>query len=67
MNNIELSIVIPCYNSEKTISVLVEEIIRNISSKQLNYEVILINDYSKDSTLDKIRLLSKKIHSSNRD
>lgn len=44
-----ISFVIPCYNSEKTIEFVVNEISKKMSEmKEYNYEIILVNDYSKD-------------------
>ena len=41
------SIVIPVFNSEKILPILIEKIKENIKS---NYEIILINDFSKDES-----------------
>lgn len=47
----KLSFVIPCYNSEKTIVSVVEEIQKIMNEHvDFEYEVILVNDYSKDNT-----------------
>lgn len=43
----EISFVIPCYNSEKTIGKVIEEI--KSSAKEKNYEIICVNDGSKDN------------------
>ncbi|MCF8295985.1 MAG: glycosyltransferase family 2 protein [Saprospiraceae bacterium] len=59
-NDIELSIVIPCFNSEKTIINLIESIVDEIALVIRDFEIILVNDCSVDGTLSKIRLLSKK-------
>lgn len=57
----KLSIVIPCYNSEKMISQVVERIIQTISEKQeYDYEIILVNDGSKDQTWEVIQRLAKE-------
>ena len=58
-NNILLSIIIPVYNSEKTISLVVSKIIDNISDKY-NYETILVNDNSSDNSYLECINLSKK-------
>lgn len=56
----KISFVIPCYNSEKTIEKVVEEIISTIDQKnQDEYEIILVNDCSKDNVWDKIKILAK--------
>ncbi len=47
----KLSFVIPCYNSEKTIKDVVNSIKKELESKYLSdYEIILVNDFSKDNT-----------------
>ena len=43
-----LSIVIPVFNSEEIISTLVDEISKQIKSYNLKIEIILVNDFSKD-------------------
>lgn len=47
-----VSFVIPCYNSTKTIPIVVEEIIETMRTKmcQYDYEIILVNDCSPDGT-----------------
>ena len=44
------SIVIPLYNEEKNIVILINEIINNL--KNIEYEIILVNDASTDRTLE---------------
>ena len=44
------SIVIPVYNSEKTIGVLIEELIKFFSNYSDRYEIICINDCSTDDS-----------------
>jgi glycosyltransferase involved in cell wall biosynthesis len=51
MNTPIISIIIPAYNSEKTIKRTVESILNQSFS---NFELIIINDGSNDSTLDVI-------------
>ncbi len=56
MNDIELSIVIPVYNS----SSIIEELYKQIAlAVKLPYEIIFVNDCSKDDSWQKIILLSK--------
>ena len=45
----KISIVIPVYNAELTISKLVNQLISDIAAHN-NLEIILVNDYSKDNT-----------------
>ena len=55
----KLSFVVPCYNSEKTIKIVVEEIISLVYHKY-SYEIILVNDNSNDKTFDVIKGLCAK-------
>lgn len=54
-----ISFVIPCYGSEKTIEDVVCEVKDTIGKrKNLDYEIILVNDNSPDRVLEKIKLLA---------
>tara|TARA_A100001234_G_scaffold181014_1_gene163662 strand:- start:627 stop:1403 length:777 start_codon:yes stop_codon:yes gene_type:complete len=55
----DLSIIIPVYNSSSIIKKLIKEISINIR-KQIKYEIILINDSSLDNSWEIIKNLSKK-------
>lgn len=52
-----VSIIIPCYNCEKTVERCVNSILKNTYKE---YEIICINDGSKDGTLKKLKVLNKK-------
>lgn len=58
----KISFVIPCYYSEKTLVSVVEELLHVMSEsmKGYSYEVIMINDGSKDKTFDVIKQLCCK-------
>jgi polyisoprenyl-phosphate glycosyltransferase len=54
--NTYISFVIPCYNSSKSLKIVTDEILDvMIENSILNYEIILINDNSTDSTLELIK------------
>lgn len=55
-----ISIVIPVYNSEKIIPKLCKLIHEEMKSQKLVYELILVNDCSKDNSEYAIKSLSKK-------
>lgn len=61
----KISFVIPCYNSEKTIGVVVDEIIETVTKNgNYDYEIILVNDSSPDNVFNTIAKLcqnNKKI------
>jgi glycosyltransferase involved in cell wall biosynthesis len=50
-----LSIIVPCYNYEKYIIDNIKKIINKIEKYEINYEIIIINDGSKDNTRKKIQ------------
>ena len=60
---VQLSIVIPVYNQEKSVSAALERIGRVIESTGLSYELIVVNDGSRDGTMTAIR--SQASHNSN--
>lgn len=57
----KISFVIPCYNSSKTIGVVVDEIKEKmISLNKYEYEIVLVNDCSPDDTFAVIRKLCEE-------
>lgn len=61
MDNKKISLIIPCYNEEETLPIIYREIDK-ISKYMINesFEIIFINDGSKDNTLKILREFSKK-------
>lgn len=54
-----LSFVIPCYNSEKILPTVVNEIIQTVAQHNgYDYEIILVNDSSPDCVFDVIARLA---------
>ncbi len=58
-----ISVVIPCYNSSKSIEELYERLSFSLQDLERPYEIIMVNDCSKDDTLD---LLEAIAHSDSR-
>lgn len=56
----QLSVVVPCYNEEKVIDRLVEVLTAELESLASEFEVILVDDGSKDRTLDLLRKVSAR-------
>jgi glycosyltransferase involved in cell wall biosynthesis len=60
VGDIFLSIVIPIYNEEENIDPLYNEIISAVDGKYRDFEIIFINDGSRDGSLQKLKTLNKK-------
>ena len=56
----KLSLVIPAHNEETSIGRVIEELIIELSKEEISYEVIVVNDNSRDDTRKVIEELSKK-------
>jgi len=57
----KVSILIPCYNEEKSLPLLYEELSRLIDNqKDYEWEILFVNDGSKDETLSIIKQLREK-------
>ena len=58
----KISVLVPCYNEEKALPYFYEELIKNIKKfpKDVEFEIMFINDGSKDKTLDVIKELKEK-------
>ena len=58
----KISVLVPCYNEEKALPYFYEELNKNIKNfpKDIDFEIMFINDGSKDKTLDVIKELKDK-------
>ena len=55
-NSFKLSIIIPCFNEKKTIQKIIQKIIESLKNyKIINYEIIIVDDFSNDGTTDIIK------------
>jgi glycosyltransferase involved in cell wall biosynthesis len=55
-----LSLIVPCYNEEKALPIFYEETVKVLSDMDVDYEILLINDGSKDQTLSIMKELAGK-------
>lgn len=57
----KISVVIPCYNEEKTILEIYERLLHifDVELQEYDYEIIYIDDYSMDRTREEIRKICK--------
>ena len=56
----KISIVVPCYNEQEALPIFYEEVTKVVKQMKVKYELIFINDGSKDDTLEILRKLAKK-------
>lgn len=54
-----ISIIVPCYNEEEAIPIFHREVSRVLSELDIGYELLFINDGSKDQTLSILRELAQ--------
>ncbi|GAL24194.1 glycosyltransferase [Vibrio variabilis] len=59
-NTPTISIVCPCYNEEQVVGLFMERISAVLNSTSYSYEIILINDGSKDNTLATLKALQSQ-------
>lgn len=54
----KISFIIPCYGSEKTVSIVIDEIISVVTKLNYDYEIIAVNDQSPDNVLDVLKKIA---------
>ena len=58
----KITILVPVYNEEEVLEIFYKEITKVINSiKNYRFEILFINDGSKDNTLNLIKNIQKKI------
>ena len=56
----KLSLIVPCYNEEEALPLFYEEVTKVLKTLDEDYEIILVNDGSKDKTLAEMEHLAMK-------
>ena len=56
-----ISIIVPVFNESESIGFLLDEVINVMSSHKFNFELIVVNDGSKDNTQQVLKQLTHKI------
>lgn len=54
----KISIIVPCYNEEKNVTVIYDAINKLFYNKKYKYEILFINDGSKDETLKNLKQIA---------
>lgn len=61
-SNLELSLVVPSYNEEERIGVMLDETVTHLTKINIPYEIIVVNDGSKDKTTDAALSKAKELN-----
>ena len=61
MKNKTLSLVVPCYNEEANVHAFYEAVVKAFDGKIDSYELVFVNDGSRDNTWAEL----KKLHAEN--
>lgn len=61
IKNINVSIVLPCYNEEEALPPVIEEIRDAMKNYEKTYEILVIDDCSKDKTAELARELADRV------
>ncbi len=56
----EISTIVPAYNEEKNIPLIYERLTQTLSQITNDYEIIFVNDCSKDNTLETIKTIAQQ-------
>ncbi len=59
LRKIDLSVVVPLYNEEESVGHMYRAIVDAVNPMGLNYEIMFVNDGSKDATLEKATELAR--------
>ncbi len=59
MQKKKLSLVVPCYNEEKNVSLFYKECEKAFKSTKIDVELVFVNDGSKDNTIGELKKLIK--------
>ena len=59
MNN-SLTVIVPCFNEEKNIEKCIFDLITEFKNLEIYYEILIINDCSKDNTKERLIDLKNK-------
>ena len=55
-----ISLIVPCFNEEESLPIFYEETVKVLKTMDVDYELLVIDDGSKDRTLEVARELAKK-------
>lgn len=55
-----ISLIVPCYNEQESLPIFYEEVTKVVEKMDTEYELVLVNDGSKDKTLEVMRELAAK-------
>lgn len=56
----KISVIIPCYNEEKSIIQVINLVYLNLIEIKKKFEIIVVDDFSNDSSFEKLKILEKE-------
>ena len=61
----DLSVIVPAYNEQKTISGLLEKLYTSLSASKFSFLIIVVDDGSSDCTLEEARTTLQRLTTAN--
>lgn len=58
----KIALIVPCYNEEKSLPIFYKEVMKVLGTIDCEYELILVNDGSKDNTLSIMKSIAAENH-----
>ena len=55
------TIIVPVYNSRDTLELLVDRVTKVMDGAEIHFELVLVDDGSKDGSFEEIRRLSRRV------
>lgn len=55
-----ITLIVPCYNEQETLPIFYKEVSAVVQDMNIDYELIFVNDGSKDQTLAILKVLAKE-------
>ena len=56
-----ITLIVPCYNEQESLPIFYQEVIKVVQNMNCDYELLFVNDGSKDQTLDILKVLLPEI------
>ena len=57
-----ISLIVPCYNEQESLPIFYKEATKVVGNIKQEYELIFINDGSKDKTLEVMKKIAREVY-----